>query len=216
MNLHTSRSHFNHLIYLNRATHQSLLKNIFPYYSPDESLCPVKALQVYEKCTASFRTGESKSTLFLSWIRKHEPVSSSTIARWLRTCLQDADVDTGTFKAHSVRGAACSTAAWSGVTTTDILNAADWSLFSSFTIEKLETNQCLEYLSCCLLILHTYMLIWKRSLLKCNLQMAQGTKCLHDICNDLRKVKLKYQHVHPAPTPHINTVYLVYLHFLIG
>ena len=104
----------------------------FPYYSPDESLCPVKALQVYEKCTAPFRTGESKSTLFLSWIGKHEPVSSSTIARWLRTCLQDAGVDTDTFKAHSVRGAACSTAAWSGVTTTDILNAADWSNEGTF------------------------------------------------------------------------------------
>ena len=32
----------------------------------------------------------------------------------------------------------------------------------------------------------------------------------------MRKVKLKYQHVRPAPTLHINTVYLVYLHFLTG
>ena len=95
-------------------------------------MCSVKALQVHEKCTASFKIGESKSTLFLSWIGKHEPVSSSTIARWLRTCLQDAGVDTDTFKAHSVRGAACSTAAWSGVTTTDIFNAADWSNEGTF------------------------------------------------------------------------------------
>ena len=75
---------------------------------------------------------ESLNLPFLSWIGKYEPVSSSTIARWLRKCLQDADVDTGTFKAHSVRGAACSTAAWSGVTTTDILNAADWSSEGTF------------------------------------------------------------------------------------
>ena len=87
----------------------------FPFYTPDESLCPVKALQVYKNYTAPFRTGESKSTLFLSWI-----------GRWLQTCLQEGGVDTDTFKAHSVRGAACSSAAWSGVTTTDILNAADW------------------------------------------------------------------------------------------
>ena len=32
----------------------------------------------------------------------------------------------------------------------------------------------------------------------------------------MRKVKLKYQHVRPAPTLHINTVYLVYFHFLTG
>ena len=48
------------------------------------------------------------------------------------TCLQEAGVDTDTFKVHSVRGAACSTAAWSGVTTTDIINAADWSSEGTF------------------------------------------------------------------------------------
>ena len=31
------------------------------------------------------------------------------------------------FKAHSVRGTLCSTAAGVGITTTDILDAADWS-----------------------------------------------------------------------------------------
>jgi len=36
------------------------------------------------------------------------------------------------FKAHSVRGALCSTAAWAGVTTTDILRAADWSSERTF------------------------------------------------------------------------------------
>ena len=41
-------------------------------------------------------------------------------------------VSTHTFKAHSVRGAACSSAAWSGVTTSDILNAVDWSSETTF------------------------------------------------------------------------------------
>ena len=31
--------------------------------------------------------------------------------------------------------------------------------------------------------------------LKHNLRMAQGTKCPHAICDYMRKVKLKYQHV---------------------
>ena len=99
----------------------------FPLYTTDENICPVRALQAYEGRTASFRENNNKSTLFLSWIGKHDPVSSSTITRWLRICLQEAGINTDTFKAHSVRGAASSSAAWSGVTTLDILNAADWS-----------------------------------------------------------------------------------------
>ena len=95
----------------------SLKELSFTYYPLEESLCPVKALQVYEKCTASFTIGESKSTLFLSWIRKHEPVSSRLRA-------------------------------------------------------------------------------WNACMLQC-------------ICNYMRKVKLKYQHVRPAPALYINTVYFV-------
>ena len=52
--------------------------------------------------------------------------------RWLQTCLQEAGVNTDTFKAHSVWGTACSLAAWSGVTTPDILNAADRSSETTF------------------------------------------------------------------------------------
>ena len=47
-------------------------------------------------------------------------------------CLKEAGIDIDAFKAHSVRGAACSTAAWSGVTVAHILNAADWSNKSTF------------------------------------------------------------------------------------
>ena len=109
-----------------------IMEFFFPYYSHDESLCPVRALQAYERSTEPFRAKNSSPTLFLSWIGKHEPVSSSTIARWLRTCLQEAGIDMNTFKAHSVRGAACSSVAWSGVTVADILNAADWSTETTF------------------------------------------------------------------------------------
>ena len=105
----------------------------FPYYVMDKLLCLVRALQTYEECTASFRS-EKSNYLFLSWIGKHEPVTSSTIARWLRTCLQEAGIDINTFKAHSVRGAACSTAAWLGVTLADILNVADW--FNETTFQR--------------------------------------------------------------------------------
>jgi len=71
-------------------------------------------------------------TPFLSLIGKHDPVTSSTIAQWIKTCLQEAEIDVGVFKAHSTRGAASSKAAWSGVTVSDILQAADWSSESTF------------------------------------------------------------------------------------
>ena len=65
-------------------------------------------------------------------IKPHNPVTSPTIARWIRTILSKAGIDTDTFKAQSTRSAAVSTAASIGLTTNDILNAADWSSESVF------------------------------------------------------------------------------------
>ena len=44
--------------------------------------------------------------------------------------MEEAGVDI--FKAHSIRGASCSTAAGAGFTTKDILDTADWSLEGTF------------------------------------------------------------------------------------
>ena len=86
-------------------------------------------LRAYEERTEPFRANlpeDSRSRFFLSWIGQHGPVSSCTIARWLKCFMQEAGIDIS-FKAHSVRGASCSSAAGAGVTTKDILDAADWS-----------------------------------------------------------------------------------------
>ena len=92
-------------------------------------------LRVYEQKTESFRSQENEggTRLFLAVVRPHKPVSSSTLARWLKSMLEKAGIDTGIFKAHSVRGAATSAAAGAGVTTADILKAANWSSESVFT-----------------------------------------------------------------------------------
>ena len=114
---------------------KSLSDFYYPRFSDDTDVCPVATIQAYEQRKIQFRTPMSvtgKTSLFLSWIGKHEPVTSSTIARWLKTCLQEAEIDTGVFKAHSVQGAASSKAAWSGVTISDILQAADWSSETTF------------------------------------------------------------------------------------
>ena len=41
--------------------------------------------------------------------------------------MEKAGIDTSVFKAHSTRGAATTAAANAGITTDDILKAADWS-----------------------------------------------------------------------------------------
>ncbi len=60
-------------------------------------------------------------------IKPHRAVTSSTIARWLKAVIGASGVDTSIFNAHSVRGASSSKAENMGITTNDILKAADWS-----------------------------------------------------------------------------------------
>ena len=68
--------------------------------------------------------GES-CILVIYW--KTWPVTSSTIARWKKSCLQKAGVDASKFKAHSTRAAAATKAAMSDLTVDEIMKAADWS-----------------------------------------------------------------------------------------
>ena len=88
------------------------------FFPTDHLLCPV-ALQEYETCTKALRG--NYTLLFLSVTKSHKPV---TIARWLKTLLGNAVVNTEIFKAHSIRSAITSAA---GITTNDIFKAADWS-----------------------------------------------------------------------------------------
>jgi len=123
-----------HLSKQSRAS-KPLADFFYPRYPEDQTICPVVTLQAYEARTLEFRAWSSenkKTLLFLSWIGKHDPVTGSTIARWLKICLAAAGIDTEIFKAHSVRGASSSTAADAGVTTADILKAADWSSAGTF------------------------------------------------------------------------------------
>ena len=96
----------------------------FPAFFQNSTLCPMATLRIYEQKTESFRSQEieGRTRLFLAVVRPHKPVSSSTLARWLKSMMEKAGIDTGIFKAHSVRGAATSAAASAGVTTADILN----------------------------------------------------------------------------------------------
>ena len=68
---------------------------------------------------------EGAVKLFVAVVKPHNPVSSSSIARWLRDTLRQAGIDVGIFGAHSVRGASSSAAvAAAGITANDIMKAA--------------------------------------------------------------------------------------------
>ena len=87
-------------------------------------------LQQHTDVTSSLRT-EGTAKLFVAIIKPHNPVSSSTIVPWLRGTLQQAEIDTGIFGVHLIRGASPSAAVF-GIITNDILKVADWSFESGF------------------------------------------------------------------------------------
>ena len=109
----------------------SQIANFFYPSLPDNpTLCPVTTLKAYEAKTKPIRGKETR--LLLAIIKPNRPVTSSTVARWLKSLLELSGIDTSTFGAHSVRGASSSKAANAGVTTNDILKAANWSSESVF------------------------------------------------------------------------------------
>ena len=72
----------------------------FPSFPPDPGICPVTTLKAYEERTAPMRGTETR--LFLALIKPYRAITSSTIARWLKSLLDSAGIDTSVFNAHSV------------------------------------------------------------------------------------------------------------------
>ena len=64
----------------------------FPSLADDPQLCPVATLKAYEERTQLLR------------IKPHRAISSSTVARWLKSLLEASGIDISIFSAHSVRG----------------------------------------------------------------------------------------------------------------
>ena len=106
----------------------------FSSFRTNPVLCPVDCLNSYNSITKRFRnlSGKEPNILFILHVKPHRAVTTATVARWIRSILKDARVDTSIFKTHSVRGAATSAAANAFVPLQEILNMADWSNASTF------------------------------------------------------------------------------------
>ena len=100
---------------LTKTRRSGCLKEYFYCKFNEENLCPVHTLQFYEQRTESLRIKTSnENRLFISFQKPYKPVCSSSIARWMKTVLASAGVDTDQFKAHSTRSAAASAAKSAG------------------------------------------------------------------------------------------------------
>jgi len=93
-----------------------------------EELCPVKTLKAYLVKTKNLRKDKQ---LFVSFVN-YKPVTTSTIARWLKNVLSLAGISVEIYKAHSYSSASSSAAVRAGCKLKDIMKTADWSSVKNF------------------------------------------------------------------------------------
>ena len=98
-------------------------------FAPDFCLCSVTYTKHYITKTHSLR---SNPRLLISYTKPHKPVTNSTVARWIRSTLQDAGIDVSIFSAHSSRTASTSYSANAQLPLADILKAGGWSNARTF------------------------------------------------------------------------------------
>ena len=104
-------------------------------FEQDHNLCVLRCLQAYLEKTRVFRpilVPAQPNQLLISYRRPHAPVKSCTIARWIKSVLGKAGIDTTIFKAHSTRSASTSRAVSGGVSLEEVLKMPDWSGPSTF------------------------------------------------------------------------------------
>jgi hypothetical protein len=99
-------------------------------YVQERRICPVHAVKHYIKATANLR-GQEKQ-LFVSYLKPHRAVVSSTLARWIKVIMMAAGIDVSVFKPHSTRSASTSRAFQQGVSLPEILKTGDWASATTF------------------------------------------------------------------------------------
>lgn len=93
-------------------------KIVFDAFSKDENLCVVSCINEYLRKTQEWRDIDDKidrSWLILSLVKPHHPISTSSIARWLKETIRKAGITI--FTAHSTRSASTSEAKRMGLST---------------------------------------------------------------------------------------------------
>jgi len=112
-----------------RKVGQPPVKIVFTRFEENEKLDVITCIRKYVRMTSTIR---KKPQLLLSFKKPHNPVSPSTVSRWLKDMLSAAGVDTDIYKAHSTRSASTSKAAMQGLSASDIMARAHWARASTF------------------------------------------------------------------------------------
>lgn len=110
-------------------------------FPPDRRLCCVTVLKEYLKRTKVLRKNTSR--LFISYVKPHNPITSSTLSRWLKTVMCKAGIDVNKYSTHSIRVASASKAKISSVPIDNILKSVGWSserTFARFYDKVIEPN----------------------------------------------------------------------------
>ena len=110
-----------------------------PAFIDNRKLDPRRTLKIYLERTHNLRTDDEElSSLFISYVKPHKPVSTQTLSKWIVLAIKSAyqemgkDLD-GKIRAHSTRSISTSWALFNGAAMKSILEAADWSRQSTFT-----------------------------------------------------------------------------------
>ena len=111
----------------------------FAKFEQDHKICVLNCLQTYQERTREFRpslTASQPNQLLISYRRPHVPVKSCSIARWIKSVLSKAGIDTSIFKAHSTRSASTG-----GVSLVEVLKIGlgQQRLIDSITVHGLLT-----------------------------------------------------------------------------
>ena len=102
-----------------------------PSLSDKDPLQKIEILQLYLENTRIVLLDKHHKS-FLSWRPPHKPVTTDTLARWIREVMQAAGINIKAFGAHSVRGASASFALNQHASIESVLQAGNWSCLQTF------------------------------------------------------------------------------------
>jgi site-specific recombinase XerD len=112
---------------------------IYERFDENPNLCPISNLESYLERTSEARDLLPNRPVLLSYKQPHNSVTATTVARWLKSVLALSGVDKH-FSAHSTRAASTSLASAKGLSSAQILSAADWnpkgSTFQKFYLKE--------------------------------------------------------------------------------
>ncbi|KAJ0183938.1 hypothetical protein K1T71_000361 [Dendrolimus kikuchii] len=95
-----------------------------PFFKGKTEICPARALSDYLRATSTIR---NTSMLFISYRKPYKGVSTNTISRWIKKCMEESGIDVLTFTTHSTRHATTSVAFKKGVNIDEIRRTAGWT-----------------------------------------------------------------------------------------